>query len=49
MDHSVVQTTDELSIILHQKSDPTFPNIFLPFMAASAAAASLCSKNSTKQ
>lgn len=27
----------------------TFPNIFLPFMAARAAAAFLCSKNSTKQ
>lgn len=27
----------------------TFPNIFRPFMAARAAAACMCSKNSTKQ
>ena len=36
-------------ILNYEQDEHTFPNIFLPFMAARAAAAFLCSKNSTKQ
>lgn len=43
------QTEKQSASYIGERKLPTFPSIFLPFMAATAAAASLRSQNSTKQ